>query len=167
MTLDLRRLFLHEGESISVRDVFDFSDFECFGNYPLKELVEAAGTVENRAGVVELRMNCRVRYDAPCDRCAVPCTEMLEIPVEKVLVSERQNDEDDDLVLLKDYKLDLQDLCYHEIIPNLPSKHLCKKDCQGVCPTCGKNLNEGACDCATKTVDPRLAKLRDLLTEEE
>lgn len=165
MILDLRRLFLHEGESISVRDVFDFSDVELFGHAPLKQLVEAAGTIENRAGVVELRFRCWVTYEAPCDRCAADAVEILEIPVEKILVTERQNEDDDELVLLEDYKLDLQDLCYHEIIPNLPTKHLCKKDCKGVCPTCGKNLNEGACDCATKTVDPRLAKLRDLLDE--
>jgi uncharacterized protein len=29
----------------------------------------------------------------------------------------------------------------------LPPLPLCKEDCKGLCPTCGKNLNEGPCSC--------------------
>jgi len=52
---------------------------------------------------------------------------------------------------------------YSEVILDLPSKHLCKDDCKGICFKCGKNLNEGECDCETREVDPRLAKLMELL----
>ncbi len=34
-----------------------------------------------------------------------------------------------------------------EIIIDYPFKPLCKDDCQGLCPRCGKNLNEGKCNC--------------------
>jgi uncharacterized protein len=34
-----------------------------------------------------------------------------------------------------------------EIILDYPVKPLCKPDCKGLCPTCGKNLNEGQCNC--------------------
>ena len=34
---------------------------------------------------------------------------------------------------------------------------------QVICPKCGKNLNEGACGCDTREIDPRLAKLAELL----
>ena len=34
-----------------------------------------------------------------------------------------------------------------EIILEHPIRILCRKDCQGLCPTCGANLNEGPCDC--------------------
>jgi uncharacterized protein len=30
----------------------------------------------------------------------------------------------------------------------LPVKPLCRPDCRGLCPRCGKNLNEGPCACA-------------------
>ena len=41
-------------------------------------------------------------------------------------------------------------------------KALCKKDCAGLCPTCGKNLNQGKCDCPDDNIDPRWSKLADL-----
>ena len=44
----------------------------------------------------------------------------------------------------------------------LPVKPLCRPDCRGLCPECGKNLNEGACGCSRDSGDPRLAALRQL-----
>ena len=49
-----------------------------------------------------------------------------------------------------------------DVVLNLPSKVLCKDDCKGLCPQCGKNLNDGPCDCK-EPVDPRLAGLLELL----
>ena len=34
-----------------------------------------------------------------------------------------------------------------EIVLNLPTRVLCSQDCKGLCSVCGKNLNEGSCDC--------------------
>ena len=48
----------------------------------------------------------------------------------------------------------------------LPSRDLCSEDCRGFCPKCGKDLNEGNCDCDTKEIDPRLAVLKKFLTNE-
>lgn len=163
MVLDLRKIFLNDGSSMPVSATFDFSDVEFFGGYPLKQPLEMTGKIENRAGVVSIACDCNGAYTAPCDRCAVECTVPFSIPFVQTLVCEREQEDDEDLLLLKDYKLDLQDLCYNEVIPNLPTKHLCKASCKGVCPICGKNLNDGACACATKTTDPRLASLGDLL----
>ncbi|MFA5411415.1 MAG: DUF177 domain-containing protein [Candidatus Omnitrophota bacterium] len=36
-----------------------------------------------------------------------------------------------------------------EIILDYPIKPLCKLSCKGLCPKCGRNLNEGGCNCAT------------------
>ena len=46
----------------------------------------------------------------------------------------------------------------------IPMKKLCKEDCNGLCLKCGKNLNEGSCNCKTKEIDQRwfpLEKLRN------
>lgn len=163
MVLDLNRIFLNDGESRAVSESFDFGNVEFFGGYPLKKPVKAEGTVENRAGVVELKLVCTVSYTAPCDRCSAETTAEYEIPVVKTLVTEKENEEDDELVVLKDRKLDLEELCYGEVIPRLPMKHLCREDCKGVCQKCGRDLNKGDCSCRRQTVDPRLERLRDLL----
>lgn len=165
MVLDLNRIFLNEGESLPVSARFDFGKVEFFGGYPLKKPVKVEGTVKNRAGVVELRLVCTVSYTAPCDRCYVETTAEYKIPVVKTLVTERENEDDDELMLLKDRKLDLEELCYEEVIPRLPMKHLCREDCKGVCQKCGKDLNEGDCDCKKEIADPRFRKLGDLLKD--
>jgi uncharacterized protein len=36
-----------------------------------------------------------------------------------------------------------------EIILDYPIQPLCTVNCKGLCPECGKNLNEGSCSCAT------------------
>ncbi len=45
---------------------------------------------------------------------------------------------------------------------NLPMKVLCKDDCKGLCPKCGKNLNEGECGCKSDNIDDRWLPLLDL-----
>ena len=69
----------------------------------------------------------------------------------------------DEMILVQDFKLDLYELVYTEVVLAMPSKHLCTKDCKGLCFKCGKNLNDGPCGCATKEVDPRLKALAELL----
>jgi uncharacterized protein len=44
-------------------------------------------------------------------------------------------------------------------------KPLCREDCQGLCPVCGTNLNNGTCTCKREWEDPRLAALKKLKTD--
>ena len=43
--------------------------------------------------------------------------------------------------------IDLTESIREDIIIALPIKPLCAEDCKGLCPRCGKNLNEGTCGC--------------------
>lgn len=70
--------------------------------------------------------------------------------------------EDFDKAEAVDDLLDITELLRDELLANQSMKNLCKTDCKGLCPKCGKNLNEGSCDCDTFIVDPRLAALEDL-----
>ncbi|MGE5413435.1 MAG: YceD family protein [Syntrophomonadaceae bacterium] len=44
----------------------------------------------------------------------------------------------------------------------LPMKPLCRPDCRGLCPGCGKDLNLDPCGCAHESDDPRWEALRAL-----
>ncbi|MDD3689696.1 MAG: YceD family protein [Synergistaceae bacterium] len=48
----------------------------------------------------------------------------------------------------------------------MPRQVLCSKDCKGLCPLCGKSLNEGKCGCSPDTLDPRFKKLLGVRIEE-
>lgn len=69
----------------------------------------------------------------------------------------------EDYLVLPDGALDLDEVCEGDIFLELPSKFLCRPDCKGLCPVCGKDLNEGQCQCDTKRIDPRLEVLKKLL----
>jgi len=62
--------------------------------------------------------------------------------------------------------LDLAPLLREEAILAVPMTTLCRPDCAGLCPVCGKNLNDGPCDCEQDEIDPRLAGLRALLEDD-
>ncbi len=45
-------------------------------------------------------------------------------------------------------RIDLDQDIKEEMILDYSLKPLCNPDCKGLCPKCGKNLNEGGCTCA-------------------
>ena len=73
--------------------------------------------------------------------------------------------EDEDLIVAPEERLDLDGLLTEDILLDMPSKFLCKPDCKGLCPVCGKNRNREECSCQRQEGDPRLAALRQLLED--
>lgn len=59
-------------------------------------------------------------------------------------------------------RLDLREVVREQILLQLPLKVLCRRDCAGLCPTCGANRNRLECGCLREAVDPRLNALRAL-----
>ncbi|RCK75807.1 MAG: hypothetical protein IGBAC_1082 [Ignavibacteriae bacterium] len=59
--------------------------------------------------------------------------------------------------------IDLAEDVRQYILLAIPIKLLCKEDCKGLCPSCGKNLNEGKCNCNTDFIDPRWEALSKLI----
>ena len=57
--------------------------------------------------------------------------------------------------------LDILPQIEESVFALLPTKVLCREDCKGLCPNCGKDLNEGECSCKNEDIDPRLSALRD------
>jgi DUF177 domain-containing protein len=77
---------------------------------------------------------------------------------------EREVAEDDlTTAFYRNETLDLGALMHEQFVLALPMKPLCSDACKGLCPTCGTNLNTGACDCKPTWPDPRLAALQGLL----
>lgn len=112
----------------------------------------------------------------PCNRCAEDAHVVLdqtfdefeEYPVLEAeageSLAEREFVDGNSVLRLEDGApvLDIPALLWEEFSLALPVKPLCSPDCRGVCPFCGKNLNEGPCGCSSNEGDPRLAALRNL-----
>ena len=64
-----------------------------------------------------------------------------------------------------DERLDLGEVVREQLLLSLPMKRVCREECQGICPTCGRNRNTASCACAApeEPVDSRLEPLRKLV----
>jgi uncharacterized protein len=76
-----------------------------------------------------------------------------------------QEDREADLEIDEHHVLDLSEVVRQAIEVALPIHVLCRGTCKGLCPQCGANLNDGACDCRP-AADPRWAPLQELISDE-
>ena len=136
MVLELKKIFLNENESLSVKTEFDMSEDTIDRNI-VPEKISADIKVSNHAGMVVFEADVRFGCRCVCDRCCEPF----------------------------DYMLDTDALLRDDILLELPSKLLCKDSCKGLCPKCGKNLNEGECGCIMHEGNSAFAVLSKLLEE--
>ncbi len=56
----------------------------------------------------------------------------------------------------------LEDVLREQVLLALPLKVTCRTDCKGLCPHCGKNMNQEQCSCSTAVEDPRWAALKEV-----
>lgn len=106
-----------------------------------------------------------------CSRClkSFSCSLTLQIeeeyyPTVDINTGSRLPSPDDSgsFTINEHHILDLTEAIRQYKVIALPMKPLCREECAGICPTCGKNLNEGPCDCLSGEIDPRWAKLLKL-----
>ena len=164
MLLGLSKIIENPGASVAFSTSVDLSDL-CYGvSYPVTEPVLAEGMVRNTAGVLVMTGSITTCIHGICDRCASEFDRDIDFPIDVVLVTELANEENEDewVFPLEGDSADLDDIVRTVFVLNLDSKLLCKEDCQGICFRCGKNLNDGPCNCQ-KELDPRFAALKQLL----
>ncbi|NLP47862.1 MAG: DUF177 domain-containing protein [Clostridiales bacterium] len=165
MLLKLNRIFNTEGAEKNFDYLLDFSKSDLAEFLPFTEPVRVYGKVKNTADVVRLKGGATGPTFQFCDRCACDIKGKMNTPIEHVLVTQLEDEENDELVLLENYILDLDTLVTEDILLAMPTKLLCFDECKGLCDGCGKNLNHEKCICE-KTIDPRLDVLRQLLNNQ-
>ena len=164
MLLGLSKIIDCPGASVSFSTSVDLSDLRYGDSYPVSEPVLASGMVRNTAGVLVMTGAVTTTIHGVCDRCAEDFDQDMEIPIDVVLVTELENEENEDegVFPLEGDSADLDDIVRTVFVLNMESKLLCEPECKGICFRCGKNLNEGPCQCK-KEIDPRFAALTQLL----
>ena len=115
----------------------------------------------------ELQLVCS-RCLGPCRHCLSAELELIYYPLSAGIEGDRELKEKDLLVsYYREGTIDLKEDVREAIILAFPLKPLCRPECRGLCPHCGRNLNEEKCECREEKIDPRLAKLKELLKESE
>ncbi len=103
-----------------------------------------------------------------CSRCLKVFTFPLKGTIEaqyRQVSPGYEGIEDADLKVFNGNEIDVTSDIKEGLILSLPVKAVCFEECKGLCPTCGKDLNKGKCECKIEDIDPRLAVLKDLLKE--
>ena len=107
-----------------------------------------------------------VDVNLQCVRCLISVSETLSLELDERFQLPPIDAHDGEQVfpIDADYHIDLGPPLRELVIVATPMRVICRADCGGLCPTCGKDLNQGPCDCQPDEVDPRMAALRALLT---
>ena len=113
--------------------------------------IEIVGEVVNdgRTFVARGKATCNRKFF--CDRCLEPSSSEIVCDFDEEIA-----DED-----ISENVVDITELVRDTFLAGLPIQNLCREDCKGLCPVCGKNLNTGECECDRLIADPRLASLKD------
>lgn len=165
MLLNVSSLKNRPGGILPFEVSLDLHTFAFGGCCPVTEPVRAVGEVRNTADVMIVSGKVTTTLHGVCDRCARDVVRPVEYPLHAILTEEFtgvDGEEDPWLFLLEDDCADMDDIVTTTFVLSMESKLLCSEDCKGLCPRCGKNLNDGPCDCQPE-VDPRLAVLKQLL----
>lgn len=110
----------------------------------------------------------RIAANLICDRCTSEFQSIITSKYRMIylfmLNAENSENEKIDVVYLhpETDRIDLSEDIRDYALLALPMKKLCSEDCKGLCPKCGKNLNDGLCNCKDEKIDPLWEPLQKL-----
>lgn len=119
MFIELEPIFNNVGSSKKfsysfVPDGIDFTDN-----------VSVEGEVVNNTDIVSVKAVAKYVLKTNCDRCGAPVERKTEVPIEHILISHLNDEDNDEFILVEDMKLDLDSLVREDMILALPAKILC------------------------------------------
>jgi uncharacterized protein len=166
-TLNLRTIKLRSGEQFRDGLEIELEPLELGGQsyLPVPQKVPAEVTITRASTGTVFELSYRVRLHGPCYRCLEDAVLELPISAREYQATTPESDEMR-TPYLDDDKLDLSAWARDALALALPDKILCKPDCAGLCPVCGKDLNAEPHEHDEPRADSRwsaLAALKDQL----
>ncbi|MBI4686926.1 MAG: DUF177 domain-containing protein [Nitrospirae bacterium] len=140
-------------------------------NEAVRNTVHVYIEIQKFGDKVLVKGNAKTKLQVACSRCLKESPYPLDISfdIEYIPLAEFSDiDEHElrktelDISFYKDDEISIEELIKEQLLLAVPMKPLCSPDCKGICPECGKDLNDGACECKTEKIDPRLAVLKKL-----
>ena len=164
MRIDVRELKpLRYVAEVSQQELdFDSSDILIKGRIGVDLLVERRGYDVRVQGTL------RAQAELSCSRCLDPVTVSIASGFDQLYESNAAHplsgeialqEKDTDIAFFSGDTIEISDIIREQVVLALPMKPICREDCKGLCPHCGKNMNVKACDCENLFSDPRLAEL--------
>ncbi len=149
-------------------------DFRQIG--PLHSQGRAELVVEHRGhhqDVEDIRLvgSVEARLEFSCARCLDPVEQDVNKNFDLIyrpLGVDRRADEaaiseaETEIGYYQGEGLLLEDVLREQVLLAAPVRALCREECKGLCPQCGRNLNLEQCDCEQHVIGPRWDALSDI-----
>jgi len=166
MMIEMGYLFNRKGSTLPVELVETIDDVK---DYPdvveFVEPVRIEGTLKNEDDVFVLDAVGKTTALMECSSCLAPVRKELSFEIKERFAHTGRDDEETET--FTGDQIDLADFVKRGIIGELPMRVECREDCKGLCPICGKDLNDGDCGCDRTIRDPRFESLRALFNDDE
>jgi uncharacterized protein len=165
MILDVSQILKETGGKIDIETKLDFADVDFLGeNFHFEEPLNLSGKIYNNGKSLRLTLDVTGKMQVHCARCMKPMVTDVDFEVsEDFMQGDGETAEEDDIILFEGTKIELLEVVSNSFFMNVSGKYLCSEDCKGLCPHCGKNLNEGDCGCEDDDIDPRWAGLKAIM----
>jgi uncharacterized protein len=163
-TFDLRSIRLRSGEEHRETKEIELPALELGGEryLPVPEKVEAQLSVTRASTGTVFALAFAVRLHGPCVRCLADA--VLDVPIRAGEYQATSPGDSEELrtPYLADDVLDLSAWGRDALALALPEQILCRPDCAGLCPVCGRDLNLEPHEHQEVETDPRWAALESL-----
>ena len=130
---------------------------------PVIGKITIEGNIENAGDVLLMKAHLKAKVKRVCSRCLKEFEAQTQAQVEERYFPVGTSDLPEDALTYKFDIVDITEALREGLIVTEPVQPLCKPDCKGLCPICGADRNVVNCQCETRTIDPRLQKLAELL----
>jgi DUF177 domain-containing protein len=163
-TLNLRALKLRPGEEYRDELEIALEPLELGGQryLPVPEKVSAAVVVSRVASGTVFSLSFRARLHGPCYRCLEDAVLDVDVSSREYQATNPEESEELQTPYVEDERLNLSAWARDALSLMLPDKILCRPDCAGLCPVCGRDLNVEPHEHEEERIDPRWAALGDL-----
>ena len=163
-SFNLGQVRLRSGEEFRDEIELELEPFELGGEryLPVPDRVPAELAITKASTGIVFELKFESRLHGPCYRCLGDAVLQVPIRAREYQATNPQGSDELRTPYLKDDNLDLATWSRDAVALALPDKILCRADCAGLCPVCGKNLNEEPHEHAEEDADPRWAALEAL-----
>jgi uncharacterized protein len=163
-SFNLRALKLRSGEQYQDEPEVQLSPLELGGQryLPVPEKVPAELRVSRASTGTVFELDFTGRLHGPCQRCLADALVERRIRTREYQASSPDAADDLQSPYVHHDRLDLSQWARDALVLELPVQILCRPDCAGLCPVCGKDLNVEPHEHEEEQLDPRWAELEKL-----
>ena len=162
--------FLPQTAGYSREFPFEQSKIQLAEDFSLRQFEGLVTATRTQQGLL-LQGNFEGELELECVRCLKKYTHLLEWELTQLYALNHRDASEDELVLPDNAQIDISEFIEEEAQLDVPSNPVCKNACQGLCQTCGADLNKGDCgheelpqvEDSDETEHSPFAGLKDLL----